>query len=182
MATRMSSELSTGGHLQTRMCLITPRPSSGTMARSIRVGFAWVSYPVCNISRAYKTICSRNNSNTANVFSPSIDPTQPDATFCALYYYNLIPTLITLATATCSTGTCSQYHLPLPPQVQSPRLPCLSIPNHTPSPTTLVPTFLYHSRTLSRTPPPSAARQHQPQPEANANASLARIHPVTPTP
>jgi hypothetical protein len=35
----------------------------------------------------------------------------------------------------------------------------------------LVPTFLYHSHTLSRTPPPSAARQHQPQLETNASTN-----------
>ncbi|KAJ8583059.1 hypothetical protein M405DRAFT_829510 [Rhizopogon salebrosus TDB-379] len=93
------------------MCLIIPRPSSGTMARSTRVGSVWKQLQRCEC------------------VSPSIDPTQPDATFRALYYYNLIPTLTTLATATCSTGTCSQYHLPLPPQAQSPRFPCLLIPD-----------------------------------------------------
>jgi hypothetical protein len=41
---------------------------------------------------------------------------------------------------------------------------------HARSPT-LAPTFLYHSHTLSRTPPPSAARQHQPQLETNANTN-----------
>ncbi|KAJ8582481.1 hypothetical protein M405DRAFT_937754, partial [Rhizopogon salebrosus TDB-379] len=55
---------------------------------------------------------------------------------------------------------------------------------HAPSPT-LAPTFLYHSCTLSRTPPPSAARQHQPQPETDINANtvplshISQAHSVT---
>ncbi|KAJ8583231.1 hypothetical protein M405DRAFT_829055 [Rhizopogon salebrosus TDB-379] len=63
--------------------------------------------------------------NTARTFtSPRIDSIRPDTTFRALYYYNPVPTLTALATATCSTR--SQCRPTLLPQAQSPWLPCLA--------------------------------------------------------
>jgi hypothetical protein len=70
-------------------------------------------------------------SNTARTFSsPSIDSTRPDTTFRALYYYNLVPTLTALATATCSTR--SQCHLTAP--VSSPPQYKHTSPPHPPLP------------------------------------------------
>ncbi|KAJ8589270.1 hypothetical protein M405DRAFT_818275 [Rhizopogon salebrosus TDB-379] len=56
----------------------------------------------------------------------------PDWTPFRALYFNLVPTLTTLATATRSTR--SQCHPPLPPQAQSPRrvypTPNISTPRH----------------------------------------------------
>jgi hypothetical protein len=108
MAPRTSLELLT---LQTRMCLITSRPSFGTRVRITRDRSVLVSCPVAIFYKFIRQFMAEAKPKTVRTLSsPSIDSIRLDTTFSTLYYYTLVPTLTTLATAPRARNVTLHYH------------------------------------------------------------------------
>jgi hypothetical protein len=127
MATRTSSELSAWGRLRTRMCLALP-----TLGRE---GSRWIrlgefSYLQCLISLQNNSY--QKQSPTLQARSPRQVLILPDWTLLSVpYYYNLVPTLTALATATCSTRSQCHHTAPVssPPQYKHTSPPHLPLPS-----------------------------------------------------